>query len=803
MENNKKKLKITTILLLVLASFAAFNRYIFSANAGPNIPISHPNNGWHWGVDVGDELYYELEVVLSNATTGEINDMFKDIWIYNITSIENVTIDWLGLTEFSRVNTTQYYNNVTSDKLEPLYGPSEFAIFGFNDSNIIKYRYRPGMNGMAFLLPLNGTNNLEVNILGDILNESFYYPMSQMSFNQFDYYESNLAENRIYFSNSTDGFFIDSYYYDNGTLKSGTAVLSVNTGDGPTLINLTINRVFDYDITDEIEWGVNIGDDLYFNYYEGSDWIDDAEDVKIHITDISNILVEKNKNSFGDNPINMVYQAVYADLYIWNGTDYELEAWDEIIGLANNFYPSYFDTVGPVLTFIYPNTITKEDFEFMWNNDTLRIWEMPFDEITFSENGYFESFLRNSTGNDFAKVSVNKATGIVESYLVKTGSYIIQYEIKSQTIVDWSYNVGDSFYFKQNQDVLMDIRITIIESATVFVNMTEFVKMINLEGIPLSISSSQPEYQYFTYLGAFYEMWDSTTESWDLMDYRIIGIANIYWPISPLIFEAGGPPLLMPKDTVGSDLQDLFNMFSPVYDDITYSTNYVLLRNSTLDRTLSFYFDVPTGRTIMMDGWMTLPIPGSEWNYMSFYTKNNETLSTGLNHITLESDFDVDIQVNVDLVVTVGGPSPEYIYSVLPYSPVNVTLPNGTALVFFDQLITNSGLIFENITYTITLPSTIDLHNIKIFFFAYNMSGSEQWDQPPSEFYDLIIYDYTTNSITFEVEPWGSTGMLSALAYIDLGQNPAIPSYDPILIFSFSIAAIVALITIFRKRINY
>ena len=76
----------------MLASFAAFNKFIFIANAGPNIPISHPTNGWHWGVDVGDELYYEVEFILTNTTTGEVNDMFKDIWIYNITSIELNTI---------------------------------------------------------------------------------------------------------------------------------------------------------------------------------------------------------------------------------------------------------------------------------------------------------------------------------------------------------------------------------------------------------------------------------------------------------------------------------------------------------------------------------------------------------------------------------------------------------------------------------------------------------------------------------------------------------------------------------------
>ena len=799
---SKSKLNSITILLFILSSLAFFSNFSFNVNAGPNVPIANPNNGWHWGVDVGDELYYEVEFIVTNISTGEKNLMFRDIWIYNISSIENVTLDWLGVNDFSQINTTQYYYNLTADKLEPLGESSEYALFGYNDSDLITHKYRAGMSGMAFLLPLNGTNNLEVDILDDILNESFYYPAGLLAFNQYDYYESNPAENRIYFSNSTDGFFTEGYYYDNGTLRIGTAYLMASMGGGPVFINATMKRVFDYDITDEIEWGVNVGDYLYYDFFEGYDWIDDAEEVMLHITDISNILLEKSKNAFDESSIiNMVYQAVYADIYTWNGTDYEIASSHEFVGLANNFYPSYFDTVGPLLTFIYPNTLTREDFEFMWNNDTLRIWEAPFDEISFSENGYFESFLKNSTGNDFGKVKVDKSTGLVESYLVYSDSYIMHYELKTQTIVDWSLNVGDSLYYKQNQDDPIDFRLLIRESHTVFVNMTELTKEYNSAGIPMVLPSSQPEYQYFSYLEGELEIWDTTTESWDYVHYGIFAVANIYWPISPLMFELGIIPLLIPENTVASELQDIFNMFSPVYDEITYSTNYVLLHNTTLDRTLSYYFDIPSGQLNMMSGWAKLPVSGTDWSYMSYYTKKNVTLSTGVNQFSLESNFNLDIQVDVELNVSVGAPNPEYIYSVLPFNPANSTLPNGTALVFFDQLITHYGLISGNITFTITFPSSIDLNQVELIFFAFNMSGTEQWDQPPPEFYDAIIYDYSTNSITFEVQPWGPQAILSAFAYIDLSQFPGIPAYDPILIFSFSILALIALITITRKRI--
>lgn len=803
MNGKKTRLSYITIIFSLLLVATILGQFIPITSAGPYVPEENVYNGWHWEVSEGDQLYYEVEFILSNASTGEVNQMFKDIWIYNVTSIENVTLDWHGLNEFSQLNATQYFYNASCDELEAYDQSSELALFGYNDSDsMMKHKYRAGYNGMAFILPLNGSNTLQVDILDDILNETFYYPMGQTSYSQYDHYESDPVENRIYFSNSTDHFFLDGYYNNNGTLKSGTAFLMADMGEGLVHINATLKQVFDYNITDELEWGVTIGDEIYYDLFEGSYWIDDAEDVKVNITDISNIMVEKSKNSFGDSPVYMMYQAVFADIYAWNGTEYELESTDEIIGIANNFYPQYFDTVGPIMTFLYPSNFGIEDFEFMWNNDTLRIWETPFDEIYYLENGYFESILINSTGNSFANVKVNILTGLVESYLVKQDSYLLYYEIKTQTLVDWTLNVGDSFYLKRNGDEFEDLRVSIYESHSVFVNMTELVNELGSMGIPLTVPSEQPELQFFSYLEAEFELWDITTESWVWDDYGIIAIANIYWPISPLIFEAGGPPILMPENTEGSDLENLFDMFSPVYDDITYSTDYVMLRNSTLNRALTFNFDPTSGRIIMMHGWMNTPIPGSEWTYASMYPKFNEALSTGINQFTLQSDFMLDITVDIELNVSIGGPTPQYIYSVIPFNPVNITLPNGTALVFFDQLITNYGLIDGNITFTITFPSSIDLSQTKLFFFAFNMSGTNQWDSPPPEFYDAIIYDYGSNSIIFEVEPWGPNGMISAFAYIDLSQVPGIPGYEPIFIFGFIIVAILSIITITRKRIK-
>ena len=117
MNNLKNRTKSTLIILLAFTVAINLSAFFTSVKAGPYVPEEHAYNGWHWGVDVGDELYWEVEMIITNASNDEVTMMFKDIWIYNITSIENVTTDWLGVNEFSLVNASQYYFNVTEGEL--------------------------------------------------------------------------------------------------------------------------------------------------------------------------------------------------------------------------------------------------------------------------------------------------------------------------------------------------------------------------------------------------------------------------------------------------------------------------------------------------------------------------------------------------------------------------------------------------------------------------------------------------------------------------------------------------------------
>jgi hypothetical protein len=620
----KRNKRLIVCILIFLTTTMALSSLILNTQAGPYIPEEHVNNEWHWEVDEGDKLYFEGEFIIANGTTGVVEAMYKDIWIFNITSIENVTIDWLGINNLSQVNAVQCYYNVTEDELEPYGPPSELALFGYNSTDKIKHRIRAGQNGMPFLLPINGSKGLEVDVLAPIINESMYYPAAQMgAYNAFDSYTSDPTPgvNKISFSNSTPGmgFFSEGYYYDNGTLNYGSAYLKIEMGEGPMLINASMKQVFDYDTTDEVEWGVNIGDEIFYDSIENEYMVDDAIDWKFKITSFTDMLFNKSNNGFSDDLVLMVFQAVFADRFMWNGTGYEYFD-NTIIGASNNFYPQYYDELGgqPILPIIMPINVPLEKFEFMWNYDTLGIWEqMPFDVININENGFLDFEMINSVGVDHVKIIIDKTTGITQSFMMRNPLGFMYYQIKTQTLVDWSVNIGDVFYYKQNQEKLYDIKTTIIETRTVYANMTFLAQEYNYYGIPMVLPSSQPEYQFFSYIVADLEYWDPDTESWSYGTSNIIAIANIYWPVSPLVFDIGGPPMLMPEGTTSSQLTDIFALFSPVYDDITHNPGHILLRNTTVNRELNFYFDSATGRMTMMSGWSKMPIPGSEWTYMS------------------------------------------------------------------------------------------------------------------------------------------------------------------------------------------
>ena len=79
--------------------------------------------------------------------------------------------------------------------------------------------------------------------------------------------------------------------------------------------------------------------------------------------------------------------------------------------MKEKIHPQYYDELGGmmIMPIIWPINIAREDIEFMWNYDTLQIWEnMPFDYISLVENGFYEFELKNTTGIDLVQMKVDK-----------------------------------------------------------------------------------------------------------------------------------------------------------------------------------------------------------------------------------------------------------------------------------------------------------------------------------------------------------------------------------------------------------
>jgi hypothetical protein len=803
MKKVRTKKQSILVLLIVLAIAINLNFLATMIKAGPYVPEEHANNSWHWGVDVGDELYWEVEFITTNASSGEVTMMFKDIWIYNITSIENVTIDYLGVNEFSQVNATQCYYNLTTDEIEPYVDPSEFALFGYNNSDSIQHKYRAGMGAAPYILPLNGSNDLEVDVLADILNDSLYNPLSDQPFNHFDDYSFNTGDNSITFTNSTDNYYMYMEFDPTDGIAEYAKGYIMLDMEEPTLLNFTTQRVYDYDVTDEVEWGVNVGDTIYYDW--GDDW--DYIEIEVRITSITEVMLPKLYNSFFGEEIPMVFEVVYANCSTWDGTHYYLEVENLPIGTANNFYFQYFDFEPSEFSILIPNNTLREDIEFMWNLDTIRIMDMPFTEVILNENGNFEFILQNSSSNFIVKTIMEKSTGITQSSLTQEGSYLVYYEIKNMTLVEWDVDIGDIVYYKLNsEDGEIYNRATIIATYGQLVNLTEWER--DSEGLFTTIPG-QPELQFFKAIKADFEEFDEETGTWQYEGDDLFLLANTYWPISPIaMFGATSPPLFIPLGFTGEDLEGLFGMFSTMFDEMTFTENRANLRNSTLDKEYDTYIDISTGQITFMGGWINMPDgDDTTWMHMTLYPMHNETLHPGTNSISVPSDAVSEItDSNIEIITNNTGV--EVVNALLAYNPTNTSITNGTVLYYNDLLISNStGL--ENLTFYIKFDDTFDLNNYKLTFWAWNMSGNNEWEAaPPEEIADIIVYNYADNSLTIHFPVEGSSEPISiimAISYVYIGSDPTpggIPGYPLLLTLGMLSIGLIALIVIHLKKVK-
>ena len=812
MKSLRKMKGLMLLIAIIIPMMMVFSSIVITAKADTYIDVeNYGDNQWHWGVDEGNTIMFEIEFVISEPGTGKLIQQFKDLMIYNISSITNVSkmVDGFNLV-FSEVNTTRLYYNSSLGALEPLENDAQtIAEFALNSSHpTTKYHYMSEMNAVPLLLPLNSSNVIEWANMTNILNDTMYSYMADGGFTRFDTFGFNRADDSVWFRNSTDGYFIETSYFNlnDGTVKgaNGSILMPFGFENKPVVMNFTAVRVFDYNITDEVVWGVNIGDTFIYDFAEKShdDYNNDtsgngpkdkgATEIKVIVTKFNETTFWIENNDLGEenDTTPMVFQGVFADVYFWNFTldTFVLEMNNYLIGAANNFYPVLLREDPQ---FVIPISANQADFEYLFNPNDLRNRNMNFDNTSILWGTIIILFkMWNSTGTNIVNVRINATNGVFMNFLMSSDWDFRYFELKNMTFIDWAVDIGDYFYFKEfGGEGEREVRVIVLGFGYHFDNLSFFFE----EFLDIPLPGGQPDLQFFSVVMGIVDYWDPETEMWvpeyDLYGpgpgpgpptgpppppmIRPIAAANKYWAIAPPMLNEG-PPILLPNGTTGFDpeFQNLFDLMGNMFDDISYGLDWAVLKNATANKGMQYNFSATTGMTTYIGGWMynyNDYYGHYSWDYFSDYLETSVDLVPTLNTIPLQSLWVTDISITAE--ISVSAPGAEFIYALNAINPVNTPLPMGDKLFYLDLKVTDHSLLTANITLDVTIPSYIDLNTKYLYFFAWNIENSHIWTGAPQEFYDLITYDNTTNSLTFEIPMEGPIMLLVGVSY---GTEPPV-----------------------------
>ncbi len=473
-EAKKKKVQAIILIISVAIPFTMLLGFLIpSGKADENIPIDpyvDPRNEWHWEFAVDDQLIYELEMEVYDNETGNLIFSSKSIHIINITSFDYTNYD---ATNVSRVTATEYYYDCVSDSLKQFHEPYTLAMFGYNDSRTPRERYYFSEGGFApFIIPRNGTTQ-DFTVIADILNESLYEPYQWGRLNYFNSVVPNTGGFNISFLGDNDNtvpyrtgdfytgdFYVRIKYDSNDKLEYQEACILILEDDGNQesnwrFYNYTIKKVDEYNITDEIDWGVDEGDVFYYGLSDSRGGEEEPEfsEFKIDVNGFNYSMAEV-MTYWG--PINMTFQNVLGNISIWDDTTetYNLFITNQVLGSANNFYPFIPSIIENGMVGVFPNTTEKEDLEFMGDHFSMEggIPDVPDEnelEILFPEA-------------NFRLLIKTNESGIVNLWLTEEEGYISRmlFRKENKTIVDEEYEFDFKPITVENHKVQLNLTTT-------------------------------------------------------------------------------------------------------------------------------------------------------------------------------------------------------------------------------------------------------------------------------------------------------------------------------------------------------
>jgi len=530
LKNNKNRNAILLTLLVVLPTFMLFGTLSATVNANIPVPEPHPDNAWGWNVTVGDTFWFELEVVEKDPITGKILHMFRSFSGLNITSIDTALVNVTGLGNnfnLSRVNMDVVSYNPSSGMVEPTGSSGTMIYFGYNGTTEICTNGDFGVTPM--ILPLNGTSGtVDLEYLRWVLKDSYFDPLAADGIcNPFNNFQADNGLGTLFIEDTVGGYFINTTYFPNGTLKESEMV--VNQQFGPTgyiELHQKVKRVFNPILTSEVNWSMDIGDTFYFG-----DNLDGFNEKKVEITGF-NLTTYFGYWDFNFNStVPMIFEDVLADVSIWSSTleNYVLNATNVIVGTANNLYPVVpwqTNLVTPPTPFFFDLDATIDDYRFMQNNFTAKKY-VQFEEVYWKTEGkfiFFEMF--NHNDKSFVNAIYDSSRGVMNFIHGKFGT------------------AGDGF-------ILFEKNMTVVSSGSNTV-----------------------------------ELYSELTAQWDItLNFTAPGDTEVYWAVIP-----GNPtnvpaPLALPHE-IGTYI-DVYtnNTFGVGPVTITVDYDEILLNSFGIDET--------------------------------------------------------------------------------------------------------------------------------------------------------------------------------------------------------------------------
>jgi PKD repeat protein len=365
-----RKWGICTIIGLFFFSFFGQITPI-SANIPINVSGLPPGTNWSWGVNINDELIYEVQVVANHQTFGELKGNFSTAFRINQSDI------------VEQVNVGQNVANLSAIEQIGCLNPSEPQIIDRKDNRTYSVIANFTNNYMGLsdvsdniillYIPLNNTalNLTWVGeaMLQDIAGLENYYKIGMNDF--------AVMGNSIRWKNTTNDDYINCTFFDNGTLSHiSFSIDYISLGLGEMSLSANMSRIWTKD------WFFSLEDDCNISpndkiYYQKTTSFGDSRYIEFNITAVE---TDYEEFFFTEQPA----WVVSATARFWNKTVWQplknndsYNAYDygeNIIGRFNKNAFAFNQSFG-IAPIIYPKDTSGDDLLHEFGL-IFKIWEL-------------------------------------------------------------------------------------------------------------------------------------------------------------------------------------------------------------------------------------------------------------------------------------------------------------------------------------------------------------------------------------------------------------------------------------------